>query len=53
MTDKGVGTFTVQKRGKTGAIWVPADMVKDSTFPLRPGKVRISIQGKRISVEQQ
>jgi hypothetical protein len=52
MTDKDVGTFTIQKRSKTGAIWVPADLVRDSRFPLKPGKVKISIQGKRLIVEQ-
>jgi len=51
MTDKDVGTFVIQKRGKTGAIWVPADMVKDSAFPLKPGKVKIAIQGKRLIIE--
>jgi len=52
MTDKDVGTLVIQKKAKTGAIWVPADMVKDSQFPLKQGKVRIAIQGKRLIVEQ-
>jgi hypothetical protein len=52
MTEKDVGTFVIQKRAKTGAIWVPADLVRDSQFPLKAGKVKISIQGKRLIVEQ-
>jgi hypothetical protein len=52
MTDKDVGTFVVQKRAKTGAIWVPADLVRDSQFPLKPGKVKISVQGKKLLIEQ-
>ena len=52
MTEKDVGTFVIQKRAKTGAIWVPADLVRDSQFPLKPGKVKIAIQGKKLMVEQ-
>jgi len=51
MTDKDVGTFTIQKRSKTGAIWVPADLVRDSQFPIKPGKVKIAIQGRRLIIE--
>jgi hypothetical protein len=52
MTEKDVGTFVIQKRAKTGAIWVPADLVRDSQFPLKPGKVKISIQGRKLTIEQ-
>jgi hypothetical protein len=52
MTDKDVGTLTVLKRSKTGMIYVPADLMKDSQFPIKPGKVKISVQGKRLIVEQ-
>ena len=31
------GTFRVSVKGKTGLIYVPADLVKDSAFPLQDG----------------
>jgi hypothetical protein len=32
-------------------IWDPADLVRDSQFPLKLGKVKIPIQGKKLVVE--
>jgi hypothetical protein len=52
LTDKDVGTLTILKRSRTGMIYVPADLMKDSQFPLKVGKVKISIQGKHLIVEQ-
>lgn len=51
MTTQGEGSFRFPKRGKTGIIFVPADVCRDSQFPLKPGKVKITIQGKKLSVE--
>ena len=31
------GTFRVSAKGKTGLIYVPADLVKDSAFPFHDG----------------
>jgi hypothetical protein len=31
------GTFGVSVKGKTSLIYVPADLVRDSAFPLRDG----------------
>lgn len=31
------GTFRVSVKGKTGLIYIPADLVKDSAFPLQDG----------------
>lgn len=46
------GTFKKEKKGSTGVLWIPADLVKDSAFPLKPGSVKIKIEGKRLVVEQ-
>ncbi len=39
-------------RSKTGVLYIPADIVKDSSFPFRPDQeVLIRIDGKRLVVE--
>ncbi|MEM3646570.1 MAG: hypothetical protein QW334_00295 [Thermofilum sp.] len=52
MAREGEGKFGYPKRGKTGLIFVPADVTRDSQFPLKPGQVKIRIDGKRLIVEQ-
>jgi hypothetical protein len=48
------GMFVLGKRSKTGIVYIPADLVKDSQFPLKVGAVEISIDNRsnRIVVEQ-
>ena len=39
-------------RSKTGILYIPADLVKDSSFPFDPNEeVVIRIDGKRLVVE--
>jgi hypothetical protein len=40
-------------RSKTGILYIPADIVKDSSFPFSPDQeVVVRIDGKRIVVEE-
>jgi hypothetical protein len=42
------------KRGKTGLIYIPADVVKDSSFPFKPNeKVIIKIDGEKLIIEKE
>lgn len=52
MVLKNRGTFKISHKGKTGILYIPADLVKDSTFPLKEGKVTIEIVEKRLTVTQ-
>lgn len=41
------------KRGRTGLIYIPADVVKDSSFPFKPNEeVIIKIDGKKLVIEK-
>jgi len=41
------------KRGKTGLIYIPADIVKDSSFPFKPNEeVTIKIEGEKLVIEK-
>jgi len=41
------------KRGKTGLIYIPADVVKDSSFPFKPNEeVIIKIDGEKLVIEK-
>jgi hypothetical protein len=43
---------TRSDRSKTGILYIPADVVKDSSFPFNPEQeVIIRIDGKRLVVE--
>jgi hypothetical protein len=45
---------TRDNRSKTGVLYIPADVVKDSSFPFDPNqKVIVRIDGKRLIVERQ
>ena len=37
------GTFKIDGRGKTGRLYIPAALVRDSRFPLTEGKVQFTI----------
>jgi len=53
MVKEAIGTFQIPMRGRTGIIYVPADLVIDSTFPFKVGdKVKIRIDGERLIVEE-
>ena len=49
---EGVGTFRLSPKGNTGLIYIPAKIVIDSAFPLKPGKVKIKIQNDTIIIHQ-
>jgi hypothetical protein len=43
---------TRSDRSKTGILYIPADVVKDSSFPFDPDQeVMIRIDGKRLVIE--
>ena len=43
---------TRENRSKTGVLYIPADVVKDSLFPFIPDQeVVVRIDGKRLVVE--
>jgi hypothetical protein len=43
---------TRDNRSKTGVLYIPADVVKDSLFPFTPDQeVVVRIDGKRLVVE--
>lgn len=53
MVLKNTGTFKLSlPQSWTGIIYVPADMVKDSSFPLKEGKVTVEIQGDSLIVRR-
>ncbi len=44
---------TSDNRSKTGVLYIPADVVKDSLFPFIPDQeVIVRIDGKRLVVEE-
>ena len=45
------GTFKLDAKANTGIIYVPADITKDSGFPLIPRNVKIRIQDKHLIIE--
>lgn len=41
------------KRGRTGVLYIPADLIKDSSFPFKPHEeVQVKIIGKRLVIEK-
>ncbi len=54
MVKEKIGTFRQPlKKGRTGVIYVPADLTIDSAFPFKDGeKVNIKIDGERLIVEK-
>lgn len=40
-------------KGRTGVLYIPADIVKDSSFPFEPNEtVIIKIEGERLVIEK-
>lgn len=53
MVRENSGRFATASKGKTGIIYVPADLVKDSSFPFTDGDVlQIRIEASRLIVEK-
>ena len=53
MVQEAVARFGAASRGKTGIIYVPADLVKDTTFPFTNwDSLLIRIDGERLIVEK-
>ncbi len=46
------GTFKYARSGRTGIIYIPADICRDSQFPLEEGPVTIRIEDGRLIVEK-
>lgn len=51
MVSEKKGTFKLDAKANTGIIYVPADITKDSGFPLLPRNVKIRIKDKRLIIE--
>ncbi len=45
------GTFKLDGKANTGIIYVPADITKDSGFPLLPRNVKIRIEDNHLIIE--
>ena len=53
MVQEDTGRFGVASRGRIGIIYVPADLVKDTTFPFANGdSLLIRIDAERLIVEK-
>jgi antitoxin component of MazEF toxin-antitoxin module len=53
MVQEDTGRFGLASRGKTGIVYVPADLVKDTMFPFNSGdELAIRIDGERLIVEK-
>jgi hypothetical protein len=53
MVQEATGRFGAASRGKTGIIYVPADLVKDTTFPFANGDpLHIRIDGERVIIDK-
>lgn len=51
MAKKNIGTFKRSPKGNTGLLYIPADIVKDSLFPIREEAVTIRFQGNSLIIE--
>lgn len=51
MVLENTGTFKFSHKGKTGILYIPADIVKDSAFPLKEGKTIIKISSDMIIIK--
>lgn len=52
MGKKITGTFKLSPQSNSGLLYVPANLVIDSRFPIKEGSVIFSFEGKRLVVEQ-
>jgi len=44
-------TLKRSHKGNTQLLYIPANMVLDSAYPLKEGKVRVRVEGNRLIVE--
>jgi len=51
MVLENTATFKISPKGKTGILYIPADIVKDSRFPLKEGKIKIKISGETLIIQ--
>jgi hypothetical protein len=52
-TKQGVGRFNLAARGKTGLVYIPAELVRDSTFPFTNGElIEIKVTKNGLSAEK-
>jgi hypothetical protein len=53
MVTENSGVFATASRGKTGIIYVPSDLTKDSAWPFKDGeRLSIRIEGERLIIEK-
>jgi hypothetical protein len=52
MVLKNGGTLKFSPKGKTGLLYIPADLVKDSSFPLIEGPVTIEIVNGKLIISK-
>lgn len=46
------GTFKLEAKSKSGRIHVPAELVRDSQFPLKEGSVIIEIEEDKLIISR-
>jgi len=50
---EGKTKFTIPSKGSTGVIYIPADVVKDSSFPFIPDQeVVVRINDQKLVIER-
>jgi len=49
---QSTGTFKLESRSKSGRIHVPAELVRDSQFPIDEGEVSIIILDGQLIISQ-
>jgi hypothetical protein len=49
---QSTGTFKLEAKSKSGRIHVPAELVKDSQFPIIEGEVLIEINNGKLIISQ-
>ncbi len=53
MVKENSGRFGKASKGETGIVYVPADLVKDSSFPFTDGdRLQIRIESGKLIVEK-
>ena len=53
MMREAVGKLTYGPRSRTGILYIPSDLMIDSTFPFQaPVNVKVRIEGERLIVER-
>jgi antitoxin component of MazEF toxin-antitoxin module len=50
---EGKAKFIIPSKGSTGVIYIPADVVKDSSFPFRPEQeVVVRINDQKLVIQR-